>query len=333
MIAPGLVAIEAEMARQHADALDSVAAAKPVVAIIATSIRKTGRLLLLGMGGSHWVNRTAARAYRELGVDASAEVVSDMLGVLPSAMPRTVLIVSQSGQSGEIVRYLREEAGADERFGLTLDAASPLGRSVPCLIGSGGPERAFAATRSLLISHALHLAVLASLGLDPIEALAALAEPEMVEIEAALDALAACLTFVVSGRGLLAGVAEGGALCLMELARCSALGFEAGQLRHGPMEALTSQTGVIILRGAKSADLDAALAADCRLAGCPVVVLDGSGSKPVRGVHTLSVGPSDGMAAVFDMLPTLQRLLVEVAAARVADVGTPIRSNKITVTP
>ncbi|MCE3519867.1 hypothetical protein LXJ58_34495, partial [Escherichia coli] len=53
----GLVAIEKEMARQNADAIASFEAAKPLAATIAQSLRQTGRLLLLGMGGSHAVSR------------------------------------------------------------------------------------------------------------------------------------------------------------------------------------------------------------------------------------------------------------------------------------
>ncbi len=332
--APGLRAIEAEMARQHADALASFEAAAPTAALVAASARRTGRLLLLGMGGSHWVNRTAVPLYRACGLDAAAEVLSEALDAPRPDAPRTVLVVSQSGASGEVVRYLDEPAGAAERFGLTLDADGPLARALPSLVGVGGPERAFAATRSLLVSHALHLAILAALGLDAADAMAALAAPEEADVAEALAALRSPSSFVLTGRGVLAGVAEAGALCLMELARCPALGLEAGQMRHGPMEMLGERTGVLVLRGAGvAAERDAALARDCLAAGCPVVVLDASGAEPVPGAVTLRLRPRPGLAAVLAMLPSLQRLLVGVAAVRVADVGVPVRSSKVTTTP
>ena len=332
--APGLQAIMAEMARQHGDAQASLAAASATAATVAASLRRTGRLHLLGMGGSHWVNRTVVPAYRACGLDASAEVLSEALSNPSPGQPRTVLVVSQSGASGEVLRYLETPAGPEDRFGLTLDPGSPLGTVLPCLVGVGGPERAFAATRSLLISHALHLAVLRALDAAEGDAVAALAEGEIPEIDAAVAALDPCASFVLSGRGALAGVAESGALCLMELARCPALGFEAGQLRHGPMEMLSERTGVVVLRGAgPAAELDAALARDCRAAGCPVVVVDASGMAPVPDTVTLPLPPRSGYAAALAALPTLQRLLVQVAAAKVADVGTPVRSSKVTTTP
>ena len=49
---------------------------------------------------------------------------------------------------------------------MTLDPASTLGRALPCLVGAGGGEVAFAATRSLTVTLALHAAVLAALGDD-----------------------------------------------------------------------------------------------------------------------------------------------------------------------
>ena len=49
---------------------------------------------------------------------------------------------------------------------MTLEPSSTLGRMLPSLIGAGGTEHAFAATRSLTITLALHLGVLAALGLD-----------------------------------------------------------------------------------------------------------------------------------------------------------------------
>ena len=327
----GLMAIKAEMARQRADALASFETARAGAAMIAASVQRTGRLLLLGMGGSHWVNRTAAALYRSCGIDVAAEVLSELLITPLPIAPRTALITSQSGASGEVVRYLDSESGAEERFGLTLDPSSSLGRRTLCLVGVGGPERAFAATRSLLITHALHLAVLSAIGVDPGAALAALRDHVEPDTSGAVDALRLCTSFVLSGRGPLQGVAESGALCLMELARCPALAFDGGQLRHGPMEMLSPQTGIIFLRGTgQAATLNGTLATACRDAGAPVVIFDSSGLAPIEDVVTVPFAVKEGMAAVLDLLPALQTTLVAVAAARVPDVGSPVRSSKIT---
>ena len=327
----GRVLIAAEMDRQHADALASFATANPVATQIAASVRRTGRLALLGMGGSHWVNRTAAFSYRRLGIEVQSEVLSEvLLAPLPN-YPRTVILTSQSGGSGEILAYLTTAARREERFGLTLNAESAMAQSVPSLIGAGGMEKAFAATRSILISQSLHMAVLAVLGADPAAALGQLRSPIRPTIAAALSALSGCSSYVLSGRSELQGVAESGALCLMELARVPAFAFEGGQLRHGPMEMLSHRTGVILLRlPGREADLMPNLAAACQAAGCPLVVFDTSGRPPIGSVLTIALPALDGMAACFAVLPVLQLLLVELAAQKVEQLGVPLRSSKVT---
>ena len=78
---PGLPAIDREMARQHADAIASYERPQPMAAkTVVASLKKTGRLLLLGMGGSHAVNRAVEPLYRALGIDAIALPLSEQLG-------------------------------------------------------------------------------------------------------------------------------------------------------------------------------------------------------------------------------------------------------------
>lgn len=326
----GLAMIEYEMGKQNVDALQSFHDAKTVAAQIAESIWRTGKLALLGMGGSHWVNRAAMFAYRELGIEVQAEVLSEViLSPLPDR-PRTVLLTSQSGNSGEISRYLETSKRTEDQFGLTLNAQSILAQKIPCLIGVGGVEKAFAATRSIFVSHALHLAVLAELGYDVTQALHQIQNPKLHDIQMALSTLSKCSTVILTGRGELQGVAESGALCLMELARMTTHALEGGQLRHGPMEMLSEKTGIIILRASASAQLAEDLAVDCKAAGASIVVFDLSGSTPITNTPTINFAALSGMAAVFAVLPALQSLLVSLANGHVANVGQPLRSSKVT---
>ena len=120
----GLVAIDREMARQHADAIASFQDNAVMATKIAASMRRTGRLLLLGMGGSHAVGRAVEPLYRAHGIDAIALPLSEQLGQPLPLAGRTVLVTSQSGESAEVVRWF-SEAGTDaETFGLTLKNAS-----------------------------------------------------------------------------------------------------------------------------------------------------------------------------------------------------------------
>ncbi|CDX58344.1 Sugar isomerase (SIS) [Mesorhizobium plurifarium] len=326
----GLVAIDREMARQHQDALASFESNQEAAAKVAASIRKTGRLVLLGMGASHAVARAVEPLYRAHGIDAVALPLSEQLGQPLPLEGRTVIVTSQSGESAEVLRWFAETGGRAETFGLTLEQGSFLGRTVPCLVGAGGTELAFAATRSLTVTFALHLAILAALGDDPAAAIAELKAPRMVEIDAALAALRTVATIVTSGRKL-QGVAEALALGFTELSRLPCFSLEGGQLRHGPMEMLGPSIGVVLFRGNDpTADLVTAMALSVVETGAPLIVFDASGMSPVPGAVTLAFEPATGLAAVFAMLPVAQRLMIAFADSRVENAGTPVRTTKIT---
>lgn len=326
----GLVAIDREMARQHTDALTSFENNGDAAARVAASIRKSGRLILLGMGASHAVARAVEPLYRALGIDAIALPLSEQLGQPLPLAGRTILVTSQSGESAEVVRWFSETGERADTFGLTLEGASFLGRTVPCLVGAGGTELAFAATRSLTVTFALHLAILAALGGDSAAALATLKAPETTAIDAALSALSGVATVVTSGRGL-QGLAEALALGLTELSRLPCYSLEGGQLRHGPMEMLGPKIGVVLFRGSDAtADLVTAMAVSVVEAGAPLIIFDASGKPPVAGAVTLAFRPAAGLAAVFAMLPVAQRLMIAFADTRVDNAGTPVRTTKIT---
>jgi fructoselysine-6-P-deglycase FrlB-like protein len=327
----GFQLIQYEMSRQHEDALASFNNAENLAKEIAASVKRTGKLCLLGMGGSHWVNRTVMFAYRELGIEVQAEVLSEALFRRLPKSPRTVLLVSQSGNSGEIGHYVKAEAEGEERFGMTLNTDSALATAVPSLIGAGGVEKAFAATRSIFVSHAMHLAILNALGSNVELALEAMQSGKSTTTNLAFEALSNCSTLIISGRSELQGVAESGALCLMELARMNTYALEGGQLRHGPLEMLSAHCGAIFLRADdNTSELTAALENDCRRAGVKTVVLDFSGKDPIQNCITITLPKSNGMAAVFTVLPILQSLLVEIANSKVENVGVPLRSTKVT---
>lgn len=326
----GLAAIDREMQRQHADALASYEGAAQMAAKAAASLKKTGRLLLLGMGGSHAVNRAVEPLYRALGIDAIALPLSEQLGQPLSIKDRTIFVTSQSGESAEVVRWFNETGGTQGTFGLTLEGTSFLARTAPSLVGAGGTELAFAATRSLTVTFALHLAILSALGEDPTAAVAAIKSPETVDFAAALAALDDVATIVTSGRRL-QGVAEALALGLTELSRHPCFSLEGGQLRHGPMEMLGPKIGVVLFRGEdNTAVLVTAMAVSAVETGAPVIVFDASGEEPVEGAVTLRFKPATGLAAIFAMLPVAQRLMIAFADARVENAGTPVRSTKIT---
>jgi fructoselysine-6-P-deglycase FrlB-like protein len=326
----GLELIRDEMRRQHADALASLEQARDVAKRVADSARATGRLVMLGMGGSQYMNRIVEPLYRAQGIDATALVASEVLRAPLPAGRRTVLLVSQSGGSGEILRYVERPAGAEERFGMTLNGDSPLGKALPCLIAAGGPERAFAATRSMTLTLALHGAILRALGVDAAQLIAVLEKPAMPKVDHAVEQLAGCRAVIYSGRGVLQGAAEAAALGLMELARMPALALEGGQFQHGPLEMLGEGIGIVLFRPAGPDAAGAArLVEVSRAAGSPVVIYDLSGEAPLKDAVTVTLPKAEGLAAAATVFPAMQETMIGVATRRVKGVGEPVRSTKV----
>jgi fructoselysine-6-P-deglycase FrlB-like protein len=286
------------------------------------------------MGGSHYVNRAVEPLYRDAGIECRAMVASEaLMSPLPPA-PRVALFVSQSGESGEIVELLARPAPEDRRFGITLNPDSTLGRAVEgALIGAGGSENAFAATRSIILTLAMHAAVLEALGQGQ-DALRGILEADAPgDVQAADEGLADCDVVVFAGRHVFQGIAESGALSLMELSRVPAIGFETGQFRHGPFEFLRPGLGIVLLRSAgRDREGIPAVAAATVEAGCRTIVFDASGEPLPPGCTGVILPRNEGIAAAASMLLTFQRLNIAVARRRISrDIGTPLRTTKVTV--
>jgi fructoselysine-6-P-deglycase FrlB-like protein len=152
----------------HADLAEKPARLRQLAAALKDGplwpdLSSTSRVLLLGMGSSHYANLVAAARMRAAGVSAVAELASTDL--LPRLDPGTLVIaVSASGGSAETltaVGQLRASAPSDVRFlALTNAEQSPLAAlcddTVPLLCGV---ERGGVACRSYQHTLALLLAL------------------------------------------------------------------------------------------------------------------------------------------------------------------------------
>jgi len=332
---PGLTVLRAEMAKQYRDGLQSFALAQNQAEIIAARIRQTGRLVMLGMGASHWTSRMALAAYRQAGIDATAEVLSEAMRAPLATAPRVTLLTSQSGGSGEIAAYLGQQPDHADHFGLTLNADSTLGRAVPCLIGQGGREQGFAATRSILLTLCLHAAILNQLGTDIADLLHVLNGGDPLGVPPppeAITSLHACSLLVMSTRGQAHSAFEAASLTFTELARTPAMALELGQLLHGPMEMLRSDMALVLARSVGTDAAAVTRVAEAAVSyGLTPILFDFGAHPPVEGATIIALAPRTGLAAVATLLPAVQRLAIEAAAARVGEsFGTPLRSTKVT---
>ena len=111
-----------------------------------------------------------------------------------------------------------------------------------------------------------------------------------------------------------------------------ALGFEIGQFRHGPLELLSPDLGVVLFCGdeADRAAVREPGAGDgrCRLARRRLRL---QRRRAGRRAQSMSPFRRARISRPFLLiLPALQRLIISIAARKVDRVGEPIRSTKIT---
>jgi fructoselysine-6-P-deglycase FrlB-like protein len=325
----GLELMRLEMQRQIPDSLETLESCASDAAIIAENIRSTGRVLMLGMGASHYANRICEPLYRALEVDAVAAPLSEAIYAPFPNQDRVTLLVSQSGASGEVSKYLELFGDRERQYGLTLEAQSPLAKGLPSLVAHGGTERGFAATRSLLLTLVMHASILEALGSND-DIRAALQAP-IANVDTALETVFASRTLIYSGRTHLQGLAEVCALHTAELARVPALALEGGQFKHGPLELLEPSFGVVFLRASgPTASLTSSLVETCLRAGITPVVFDASGEPVLSSIVTIPIAHHQGLSSTIAAMLPLQNFVIGFAQQRIEHVAEPRFSSKVT---
>ena len=231
------------------------------------------RILLTGMGASYyglypaWLHLAAA-GLPAVWVDA-AELVHHAPAFVTG---RTLLwIASQSGHSAEIVSLLRqiENRPLAGLLAMTNDLSSPLAQAVlqrevgglKALLPLRAEPESTPSTRTYL--HTLAIGQLAALCLAQAEL-----APHLAALQVTADGIAAYLqdwraqieqlahsigdgtrSIVLVGRGFSLTSALSGALNLQEAAKLPALGLQAAEFRHGPLEMAGPGITVFIFAG------------------------------------------------------------------------------------
>ncbi len=325
----GLESMRLEMQRQIPDSLETLRNCASDAALIAENIRATGRVLMLGMGASHYANRICEPLYRALEIDAISVPLSEAVYAPFPNQDRATLLVSQSGMSGEVSKYLELFSSRERQYGLTLEAQSSLAKSLPSLVAYGGTERGFAATRSLLLTLVMHASILEALGSKD-DVRNALQSP-IPNVDAALETVSSSQTLIYSGRTHLQGLAEVCALHTAELARVPALALEGGQFKHGPLELLEPSFGVVVLRASgPTASLTSSLIETCLRAGITPIVFDASGEPAISSTVSIPIDHHHGLSSAIAAMLPLQNFVIGFAQQRIEHVAEPRFSSKVT---
>ena len=207
----------------------------------ATPVRADSRIVLLGMGSSHYANSVGAARLRARGVDATAVLASTDL--LPAPDEATVVVaVSASGGSAETLDALARYGDGTATVAVTNVLGSPITAGVRAVVDMAAePEQSGVSCRSFAHTLALLLALESRLtgGADVPGLLrrAADAAEDLLQSEDTWRTRAEDLLIGPDGSHLAAPArrlssAQQGALMLRETPRLPAVGCETGDWSH-----------------------------------------------------------------------------------------------------
>ncbi len=306
--------------------------------------RPWDRIVLTGMGSSHYVGLPTWRALLGTGRPAWAVDTGELLENPGLLTPDTLLIAtSQSGASGEMVELLDRTdsgraAGAGAVVGIAAAEDSPLAtRSDAFIPLLSGPE-ATVSTKSYLNSLVRHQQLAdvfvggdrTDVALESVVAdvAAVLAKNDVSGIgEQVLD-VARPRTAAI-GKGDSAATALFAGLITKESSKVPLQGFVGGEFRHGPYElAGPGFTAFLYAAGAPEADTTLpTLAGDLVSSGATVYAVGGS---PLPGVHLLEVPTHSTLSALACSAVVAEQIAVSLARANGVVPGAFIFGSKVT---
>ncbi len=233
------------------------------------------QVVLTGMGSSYYALFPTWLYLNQQGIPTihieASELVHYALAMLGE---RTLLIVvSQSGESIEIQRLVKALNGKVTTVSVTNTQNNFLTShsNIPLCTNAGQevPVATKTYTSSLALLHLLARSLtghLESQDYADLGKAADLIRRLLTNWQDWLEPLANHLQpasfFSLLGRGPAIASAMTGALLFREVARLDGVGLSGGQFRHGPMEAVSSGTGVILFAQGRTGELSQRLAVD-----------------------------------------------------------------------
>ena len=304
-------------------------------------------VLVVGMGSSLFAGASLAgllgRRSRIVVVEDAGELLHYRLE--SAARAGAIVAISQSGRSIETIRVVEALRGRNECpiLALVNDEASPLAAAadvvLPMLAGSEGAISTKTYTASLAALIALgdvrSSEPIGSEELDrAVDAAGRLATDESVG-RAAADHLGDARALIVLGRGPAVGVAAYGALAIKEAAAMPAEAMSGGAFRHGPIELVGGDLGVIVLAPAgRTTDLLVGIATQTAELGTPTwLITDAGHASTMAAPANLLVSPllpdvAEDVAPLALAVPL--QLMAAALADRVGRSGTTVVASKVT---
>jgi len=237
------------------------------ISLTPAQIASLGHISLVSCGTSHYASQVGMHALEELaGIRASAEIASELRYRTPQVDPNDLFVgVTQSGETADTIHAMRM---ARERGALTTGIVNAVGSTIARECGNGiyihsGPEMSVASTKAFtsqvtaLLLMSLYFGKSRGLSYEVRSHLAIALQqaPFLLQewfssddyyktLHIAKDISSARQVFFI-GRGVSAAVACEGALKLKEVSYIPSFGYPAGEMKHGPISLIDSETPVI----------------------------------------------------------------------------------------
>ncbi|NWF70956.1 MAG: SIS domain-containing protein [Chloroflexi bacterium] len=300
------------------------------------------RVVMTGMGSSFSAMPPAMMFLLERGITVFGLDAAELLYYYPNALDKRTLaiVVSQSGASVEVRRIVEELPRPGALIALSNTPGSPLDRAGDVALYMGAGKEVTVSNKSYTCSlAALHLMARALVGDDIAPERARLArladalQPELPrwfdQAQALVEWFAGARVIEFLGRGTALASAQTGALITKECAKFPTEAMSAGQFRHGPMELVTPELGVILFAGPeRTRHLSVTLARDLTARGARVALIGGESQPDV--LHIPLPEADEWTAPIAEIIP-VQCFAAALAASRGVEVGKFYFSSKVTV--
>jgi glutamine---fructose-6-phosphate transaminase (isomerizing) len=217
-------------------------------------------IILTGMGGSYQALWAVWQALNQQGLPAILVEAGELFHYMTAMVSQSTLlvVVSQSGESIEIRRLIELLPREVAIVSITNTDANYLARQSRFNFPTFAGQEVGVATKTFTSSLALLQllgCLLLKMPLEPVceqlDQIAAQMQQVLLQSETWRQTTFAHLSgaqhLALIGRGPGMAATMNGALILQEAARIPAMSYSGGQFRHGPMELVSEQLGVIIL--------------------------------------------------------------------------------------
>ena len=307
--------------------------------------RKFKKILFTGMGSSNFCSYGASILLNQNGYTSMVMSASEVLYYEMNLINEKTLLVlvSQSGESGEVVKLIRKIPDSITVVAITNNANSTLGRrgNYTFILSVADEESVTTRTylSSLMIVDLLAKALLGRLNegfiddirksIDNLEDfLSSYAETS----EKIREFISEPPYFCIIGRGYSLSTVRAGALFIREVAKYPSLDFDSGEFRHGPFEMINKDFyAMIFAPDGPTYELNVGLAINiAKHKGKAILVTNRKTEINDKNVLVIEQKPSPEILAPFNEVAPLQLLANCLAESKNLEVGKFLLSSKIT---